>query len=56
MSKIGKMIMPITLNESELKVLLEELLKNRKSVNDGICPSCHDIHCDGGICRCDNDD
>lgn len=55
-SKIDKAIMSTTLNESELKVLLEELIKNRKSVNDGICPSCHDIHHDGGNCRCDDDE
>jgi hypothetical protein len=48
--------MPRTLNENELNVLLEELLKNRESVNDGICPLCHDIHYDGGRCHCDNDD
>lgn len=48
--------MSTTLNENKLKVLLEELLKNRRSVNDGICPSYHGVHYDGGNCRCDNDE
>ena len=42
--------------KKELKVLLGELLKNSKSVNDGICPSCHDVYHDDRNCQCGNDE
>ncbi len=48
--------MAICLNEEELRKLLEKLIDERKSVDDGICVLCLDIHDAGDYCQCDNDE
>lgn len=44
------------LDKAETQTYSEPIISVRQFVNDGICPSCHDMHYDGGNCHCDNDE